>query len=79
MGGRYLFIILYVFLESHLSRGDYRRPERAAEDRTGATRPAPVRGRGRFVGGRGDDRLCRLRRSRAEVEVRTAIVTGSGV
>ena len=25
MGGRYLFIVLYVFLEDHLSRGDYRR------------------------------------------------------
>jgi len=27
MGSRYLFIVLYVFLEHHLSRGDYRRPE----------------------------------------------------
>jgi dolichol-phosphate mannosyltransferase len=27
MGSRYLFIILYVFFEHHLSRGDYRRPE----------------------------------------------------
>ena len=26
MGGRYLYIILMVFLEHHLSRGDYRRP-----------------------------------------------------
>jgi dolichol-phosphate mannosyltransferase len=26
MGSRYLFIILYVFLEHHLARGDYRRP-----------------------------------------------------
>ena len=25
MGSRYLFIVLYVFLEHHLSRGDYRR------------------------------------------------------
>jgi dolichol-phosphate mannosyltransferase len=25
MGGRYLFIVLYVFLERHLSRGDYHR------------------------------------------------------
>jgi dolichol-phosphate mannosyltransferase len=24
MGSRYLFIVLYVFLEHHLSRGDYR-------------------------------------------------------
>jgi dolichol-phosphate mannosyltransferase len=26
MGSRYLFIVLYVFLEYHLTRGDYRRP-----------------------------------------------------
>ena len=26
MGSRYLFIVLYVFLEHHLSSGDYRRP-----------------------------------------------------
>jgi dolichol-phosphate mannosyltransferase len=26
MGSRYLFIVLYVFLENHLSRGDYKRP-----------------------------------------------------
>jgi len=25
MGSRYLFIVLYVWLEHHLSRGDYRR------------------------------------------------------
>ena len=25
MGSRYLFIVLYLFLEKHLSRGDYRR------------------------------------------------------
>jgi dolichol-phosphate mannosyltransferase len=29
MGSRYLFIVLYVFLEHHLSRGDYRRPDAA--------------------------------------------------
>ena len=28
MGSRYLFIVLYVFLEHHLSRGDYLRPGR---------------------------------------------------
>jgi len=33
MGSRYLFIVLYVFLEHHLSRGDYRREGRA--DRSG--------------------------------------------
>jgi dolichol-phosphate mannosyltransferase len=27
MGSRYLFIVLYVFLERHLSRGDYKRQE----------------------------------------------------
>jgi dolichol-phosphate mannosyltransferase len=27
MGSRYAFIVLYVFLEHHLSRGDYRRPD----------------------------------------------------
>jgi len=26
MGSRYLFIVLYVWLEHHLSSGDYRRP-----------------------------------------------------
>ena len=30
MGSRYLFIVLYVFFEHHLSRGDYRRLERPA-------------------------------------------------
>ena len=36
MGSRYLFIVLYVFLEHHLSRGDYRRagaPARNARPR----------------------------------------------
>jgi dolichol-phosphate mannosyltransferase len=34
MGSRYAFIVLYAFLERHLSRGDYLRPElRAARDR----------------------------------------------
>ena len=38
MGSRYLFIVLYVFLERHLSRGDYRRPvaTRGASDRIDA-------------------------------------------
>jgi dolichol-phosphate mannosyltransferase len=31
MGSRYLFIVLYVFLEHHLSRGDYRRAGSAQE------------------------------------------------
>jgi dolichol-phosphate mannosyltransferase len=39
MGSRYLFIVLYVFLEYHLSRGDYR--ARPAEDLTGGSRARP--------------------------------------
>ncbi len=31
MGSRYLFIVLYVFLEHHLSRGDYRRGDIEAD------------------------------------------------
>jgi dolichol-phosphate mannosyltransferase len=33
MGSRYLFIVLYVFLEHHLTRGDYRRPGPVASPR----------------------------------------------
>jgi dolichol-phosphate mannosyltransferase len=33
MGSRYLFIVLYVFLEHHLSRGDYRRRAGSLEGR----------------------------------------------
>jgi dolichol-phosphate mannosyltransferase len=41
MGSRYAFIILYAFLERHLSRGDYLRPElRPAEDRDAQERAA---------------------------------------
>ena len=32
MGSRYMFIVLYVFLERHLSRGDYRRSVSAAAE-----------------------------------------------
>jgi len=43
MGSRYLFIVLYVFLEHHLSRGDYQRPgargERRARPQPGVTSP----------------------------------------
>jgi dolichol-phosphate mannosyltransferase len=39
MGSRYLFIVLYVFLERHLSRGDYRRPD--LEDGGRRARPRP--------------------------------------
>jgi dolichol-phosphate mannosyltransferase len=38
MGSRYAFIVLYAFLERHLSRGDYLRPEL----RDAARRNAPV-------------------------------------
>jgi dolichol-phosphate mannosyltransferase len=38
MGSRYLFIVLYVFLEHHLSRGDYQRPGTRGERRS---RPRP--------------------------------------
>jgi dolichol-phosphate mannosyltransferase len=38
MGSRYLFIVLYVFLEHHLSRGDYQRPGKPGERRH---RPRP--------------------------------------
>jgi len=30
MGSRYLFIVLYVWLEAHLSRGDYQRGDSKA-------------------------------------------------
>jgi dolichol-phosphate mannosyltransferase len=33
MGSRYLFIVLYVFLEHHLTRGDYRRRDAPAPSR----------------------------------------------
>ena len=39
MGSRYVFIVLYAFLERHLSRGDYVREKRAGEARA----PAPER------------------------------------
>jgi dolichol-phosphate mannosyltransferase len=45
MGSRYLFIVLHVFLEHHLSRGDYRRDGDAG-----------VRPRGSWRGGRLRDR-----------------------
>jgi dolichol-phosphate mannosyltransferase len=39
MGSRYLFIVLYVFLEHHLSRGDYRRGATPAAKRSSAGAP----------------------------------------
>jgi len=43
MGSRYLFIVLYVFLEQHLTRGDYRRAADKPVSRT--TRFAAADGR----------------------------------
>lgn len=43
MGSRYLFIVLYVFLERHLSRGDYRKAS-PPEERVFAGPPAIRRG-----------------------------------
>ncbi len=41
MGSRYLFIVLYAFLEKHLSRGDYRRVEPV--EPMAPAEPAPLR------------------------------------
>jgi dolichol-phosphate mannosyltransferase len=45
MGSRYLFIVLYTFLEAHLTRGDYLRPglERTARPRRRPARKPPPR------------------------------------
>ena len=45
MGSRYLFIVLYVFLEHHLSRGDYRRPDFTEQDRGDLARRRAKRSR----------------------------------
>jgi dolichol-phosphate mannosyltransferase len=42
MGSRYAFIVLYVFLERHLSRGDYLRPELGRPRGEHAQEPAPA-------------------------------------
>lgn len=42
MGSRYLFIVLYVFLEHHLTRGDYRRQTPHPESQTRKSRGARV-------------------------------------
>jgi dolichol-phosphate mannosyltransferase len=44
MGSRYLFIVLYVWLEHHLSRGDYRRPD-PPDHRSGESDDAVLTGR----------------------------------
>jgi dolichol-phosphate mannosyltransferase len=48
MGSRYLFIVLYAFLERHLSRGDYQRHADALEPVEPAAPPAGVH----MLGGR---------------------------
>jgi dolichol-phosphate mannosyltransferase len=40
MGSRYLFIVLYVFFEHHLSRGDYRRANRGKRSRWRVSSPS---------------------------------------
>jgi dolichol-phosphate mannosyltransferase len=47
MGSRYLFIVLYVFLEHHLSHGDYRRAGATRRLRAGLPGDVPVYARGR--------------------------------
>ena len=42
MGSRYLFIILYVWLEKYFSRGDYRRPEVDTQVIAKLQRPIPL-------------------------------------
>ncbi len=42
MGSRYAFIILYVWLEHHLSRGDYRRQDAAAVGAAVRAKPGAV-------------------------------------
>jgi dolichol-phosphate mannosyltransferase len=46
MGSRYLFIILYVFLEHHLSRGDYRREPAEVKRLPGTFRPRRLQRKG---------------------------------
>jgi dolichol-phosphate mannosyltransferase len=62
MGSRYLLIVLSVFLEHHLSRGDYRRPgfERIRPGQL-TTRPGLLRGR---RAGRGEHAATRGRSAR---------------
>jgi dolichol-phosphate mannosyltransferase len=52
MGSRYVFIILYVFLEHHLSRGNYRLPGLEERSRRGRLRGHSRRARARRDGPR---------------------------
>jgi dolichol-phosphate mannosyltransferase len=67
MGSRYTFIVLYVFLEHHLSRGDYRRPDiadrgklrlRAGEPHAIGLRPVSVGAADGFGEGSGAERVA---------------------
>jgi dolichol-phosphate mannosyltransferase len=42
MGSRYVFIVLYLWLEAHLSRGDYRRPDLPVPQHHRRRAPAPT-------------------------------------
>jgi dolichol-phosphate mannosyltransferase len=53
MGSRYLFIVLYVWLEDHLSRGDYRRRDLPQEAEEPARRAAGIRSQPRRHSGIG--------------------------
>ncbi len=48
MGSRYLFIILYVWLEAHLSRGDYRRRDTIPKETAAGAWPASLARRSRL-------------------------------
>jgi len=58
MGSRYLFIVLYVFLEHHLSRGDYRRADTPG-GRRARLQPGVLHGNGASAANVGDpDRVA---------------------
>jgi dolichol-phosphate mannosyltransferase len=56
MGSRYLFIVLYVFLEYHLTRGDYSRPVEQPSGRTSYLTPLATRSATRSRGAVGRSR-----------------------
>jgi dolichol-phosphate mannosyltransferase len=55
MGSRYLFIVLYCFIEKWLSKKDYHREKRAAERRFLRSHPAVMRNSARGSGGKPAD------------------------
>ena len=71
MGSRYLFIVLYAFLEHHLSRGDYRRPgfdPRAGRGRAPALASSPPDDRQPPTAGPPSSVADRTRRRHPELE-----------